>query len=130
MFASASDHMLSNERKQKELQDLQEGKVSEEWEWKEEWRAKKLKAVLEERATMGGIGEVPVKVPRNSRVSSLEELPPSFTAEKDVLYMEYCVRLIFAAYLVRTTNSTSSGTFGHLTTRTLCPRRQSSLQRN
>jgi hypothetical protein len=81
---------LSNERKQKELQDLLDGKVSEEW--RGEWRAKRLKAVLEERAAKVGISEVPVKVPRNPRVSSLGELPPSFTAEKDVMDMEYCVK--------------------------------------
>ena len=64
--------MLSNERKQKELQDLQDGKVSEEW--RKEWRAKKSKAVLEERDAKGGISEVPAKPARNLRVSSLEEL--------------------------------------------------------
>jgi hypothetical protein len=47
--------VLSNERKQKELQDLQDGKVSEEW--RKEWRAKKLNATLEERDAKGGIGE-------------------------------------------------------------------------
>jgi hypothetical protein len=91
-YASASEHALSNEQKQKELQDLQDGKVSEEW--REEWRTKKLKAVQEERAANGGISEVPVRVPRNPRVSSLEELPPSFTAEKDVMDVQYCVKHI------------------------------------
>jgi hypothetical protein len=53
--ASASEHVLSNERKQKELQDLQDGKVSEEL--RKEWGAKRSKATLEERGAKGGIGE-------------------------------------------------------------------------
>jgi hypothetical protein len=69
VHASASEHALSNERKHKELQDLQDGKVSQEW--RDEWRAKKSKAVLEERAAKGGSSE-------------------------DVMDMENCVRHISA----------------------------------
>ncbi len=82
--------MLSNERKQKELQDLQDGRVSEEL--RKEWGAKKSKATLEECDAKGGMGEAPARPPRNPRVNSLEELPPSFTAEKDVMDMAYCVK--------------------------------------
>jgi hypothetical protein len=41
--ASADEHALSNERKRKELQDLQGGAITEEH--REEWKAKNLKAV-------------------------------------------------------------------------------------
>ncbi len=89
-YASASEHALSNERKQKELQDLQEGKVSEDWQ--KEWRAKKLKAVQDEKNAKGGITDAPLRVQRNPRVSLLDELPLSFTAKKDVMDMQYCVK--------------------------------------
>jgi hypothetical protein len=74
--SSASEDVLSNERKQKNLQDLQ---------------LEKSKATLEECDAKGGMGEAPARPPRNLRVNSLEESSPSFTAEKDVVDMAYCV---------------------------------------
>jgi hypothetical protein len=87
--ASAREHALSNERKQKELQDLQDGKVSEEQ--RKEWKAMRLKAAQEENAKCL-IKEPPPRGPRSIRVASLDDLPLSFTAEKSVMDMHYCVQ--------------------------------------
>ncbi len=86
---SANEHALSNAQKQKELQDMQEGKDTEDW--KKEWRAKRLKAAQKEENARCCIKEPPPRGPRSLRVASLDHLPPSFTAEKKVMDMQYCV---------------------------------------
>jgi hypothetical protein len=45
---SAKEHALSNERKQKELQDLQDGVITEEQ--RKEWKARRLKAAQDENS--------------------------------------------------------------------------------
>ncbi len=45
---SAKEHALSNERKQRELQDLQDGVITEEQ--RKEWKARNLKAAQDEKA--------------------------------------------------------------------------------
>jgi hypothetical protein len=84
------EHALSNERKRKELQDLQGEPITEKH--RDEWKA------LNQKAAQGKKGKEPedepsmARPPRSLRVASLEEMPASFTAPKSVLDMQYCVR--------------------------------------
>jgi hypothetical protein len=88
--SSAEEHASSNERKHKELQDLQGAPITEKH--KGEWKA------LNQKAAQGKKGKEPedeasrTRPPRNLRVASLEEMPASFTAPKSVMDMQYCVR--------------------------------------
>ncbi len=87
----ARKHALSNERKQKELQDLQDGAITEEQ--MEEWKARNnLKATQDEKAKVPDKEPLAARPPRSIRVASLEELPASFTAAKSVMDMQYCVQ--------------------------------------
>jgi hypothetical protein len=70
--ASASEHTLSNIRKQNELQDLQDAEGKEER--RKEWKARRLKAAQEENAKCI-IKEPPPRGPRSLRVASLDDLP-------------------------------------------------------
>ncbi len=87
---SAEERASSNERKHKELQDLQGGPITEKH--RDEWKA------LNQKAAQGKKGKEPedeasrTRPPRNLRVASLEEMPASFTAPKSVMDMQYCVR--------------------------------------
>ncbi len=85
--ASASEHTLSNTQRQRELQDMQEEKDAEGR--KKGGGAKSLQAAQKENATCL-IKEPPPRAPRNLRVSLLDELPPSFTADKEVLFAWTC----------------------------------------
>jgi hypothetical protein len=86
--ASASEHTLSNIQKQKELQDMQDEKDAEGR--KKESGVQSLQAAPKENAT-GPAKKTPPRAPRNLRVSSLDELSLSFTAEKEVMDVQYCV---------------------------------------
>jgi hypothetical protein len=77
---SAKEHALRNERKQKELQGLQDGAITEEQ--REEWKARNRKAAQDAKAKGPDKEPLAVKRPRSIRVASLEELPASFTAAK------------------------------------------------
>jgi hypothetical protein len=88
-YVSAEEHALSNERKRKELQDLQGGAITEEQ--REEWKARNRKAARDAKAKGPDKELSAVKPPRNVRVASLKELPASFTAAKSVMDMQYCV---------------------------------------
>ncbi len=90
VHASAEEHALSNERRRKELQDLQGGAITEEH--REEWKAKNLKAEQDKKAKGPDIEPPATQPARNIRVASLEELPASFTASKRVMDMQYCVQ--------------------------------------
>ncbi len=87
---SAKEHALSNERKQKELQDLQDVVITEEQ--RKEWKARKLKAAQDENAKCLVKEPPATRPPRSTRVASLDDLPLSFTAEKSVMDMQYCVK--------------------------------------
>jgi hypothetical protein len=92
--ASAKEHALSNERRSKELQDLQGGAITERH--REEWKAMNLKAAQDLKTKdPDNKGPSVVKPPRNIRVASLEEMPASFTAPKSVMDMQYvlCTKL-------------------------------------
>ncbi len=82
----AEEHTLSNERKCKELQDLQTGAIT--GEHREEWKVMNLKAVQDKKAKVPD-KEPPVAKPAGS--TSLDEMPASFTAAKSVMDMQYCV---------------------------------------
>jgi hypothetical protein len=88
--ASAEEHALSNERKHKELQDLQGGPITEKQ--RDEWIA------LNQKAAQGKKDKEPedkaskTRPSRNLRVASLEEMPGSFTTPKRVMDMQYCVQ--------------------------------------
>jgi hypothetical protein len=87
---SAEEHALNNERKHKELQDLQGAPITEKH--RSEWKA------LNQKAAQGKKDKEPEdetsrkRPPRNLRVASLEEMPASFTAPKSVMDMQYCVQ--------------------------------------
>ncbi len=87
---SAKEHALSNERKQKELQDLQDGVITEEQ--RKEWKARKLKAAKDENVKCLAKEPPATRPPRSTRVASLDDLLLSFTAEKSVMDMQYCVK--------------------------------------
>jgi hypothetical protein len=87
---SAEEHALSNERKRKELQDLQGGPITERH--REEWKAKNLKAAQGKKDKEPEDEPSMARPPRNLRVASLEEMPASFTAPKSVMDMQYCVQ--------------------------------------
>jgi hypothetical protein len=89
-YASADEHALSNERKRKELQDLQGGPITERR--REEWKAMNLKAAQGKKDKEPVEEPSVARPPRNLRVASLEELPGSFTAPKSVMDMQYCVQ--------------------------------------
>ncbi len=74
----------------KELQDLQDGAITEEQ--REEWKARNLKAAQDEKAKVLDKEPPAARPPRSVRVASLEELPASFTAAKSVMDMQYCVQ--------------------------------------
>jgi hypothetical protein len=89
-YASAEEHALSDERKRKELQELQGGAITERH--REEWKAMNLKAAQDMKAKDPDNGPSEAKPPRSTRVTSLEEMPASFTASKSVMHMQYCVQ--------------------------------------
>jgi hypothetical protein len=114
--SSAEEHALSNERKRKELQDLQGGAITERS--REEWKAMNLKAAQDMKAQDPDEEPPVAKPPRNIRVASLEEMPGPFTAAKSVMDMEYCVKnLTGLRVLAGRTTSASSVTSGHRTIR-------------
>jgi hypothetical protein len=86
LHASVEEHASSNERKRKELQDLQGAPINEKR--RDEWKA------LNQKAAQGKKDNEPLKPrpPRSLRVSSLDEMPASFTAPKSVIDMQYCVQ--------------------------------------
>ncbi len=88
--ASADEHALNNERKRKELQDLQGGPITERR--REEWEAMNLKGAQGKKGKEPDEEPSVARPPRNLRVASLEELPGSFTAPKSVMDMQYCVQ--------------------------------------
>jgi hypothetical protein len=88
-YVSAEEHALSNERKRKELQDLQGGAITEEQ--REEWKARNRKAAQDVKAKVPDKEPPATRPPRSIRVASLQELPASFTAAKSVMDMQYCV---------------------------------------
>jgi hypothetical protein len=87
---SADEHALSNERKRKQLQDLQGGPITERH--REKWKAMNLKEAQGKKDKEPEDEPLMARPPRNLRVASLEELPGSFAAPKSVLDMQYCVR--------------------------------------
>ncbi len=86
---SADEHALSNERKRKELQDLQGGPITEKH--RDEWKAVNQKAAQGKKDKEPKDEPSMARPPRNLRVASLEEMPASFTAPKSVMDMQYCV---------------------------------------
>jgi hypothetical protein len=89
VHTSAEEHTLSNERKRKELQEIQGAAIS--GEHREEWKAMNLKAAQDKKAKIPDKEPPFAKPPRSIRVASLEEMPASFTAAKSVMDMQYCV---------------------------------------
>jgi hypothetical protein len=89
-YESVKEHALSNERKQKELQDLQDGEITEEQ--RKESKARRLKAAQDENAKCLVKKPPATRPPRSTRVASLDDLPLSFAAEKSVMDMQYCVK--------------------------------------
>ena len=87
---SAEEHASSNERKRKELLDLQGGPISEKL--RDEWKASNQKAALGKKDKEPEAGPSGARPPRNLRVASLDEMPASFSAPKRVMDMQYCVR--------------------------------------
>ncbi len=92
--ASASEHALSNSRKLRERQETQEERdverIGKECDLSSEQRSKEKLAIREENAKIL-IKETPARGPRSIRVGSLGDLPRSFTAQKSVLDMQYCI---------------------------------------
>ncbi len=84
--ASAEEHALSNERRSKELQDLQGGAITEMH--RGEWKAMNLKAAQDVKTKDPDKEPSVAKPPRNIRVASLEEMPAAFTAPKSVMDMQ------------------------------------------
>jgi hypothetical protein len=117
--ASAEEHTLSNERKHKELQDLQGGAITEGH--REEWKARSLKAAQDKKAKVLDKEPPAAKSPRSIRFASLEEMPASFTAAKSVMDMQYCVENLTDLRVPGRTTSASSVTSGHRTIRTPHP---------
>jgi hypothetical protein len=87
---SAEEHASSNERKHKELQDLQGGPITEKH--RDEWKALNQKAAQGKKDKEPEEGPSKTRPPRNLRVASLEEMPGSFTTPKKVMDMQYCVQ--------------------------------------
>ena len=87
---AADEHASSNERKHKELRDLQGGRITERH--REEWKVMNQKAAQGKRDKEPDDEPSVARSPRSLRVASLEELPGSFTAPKSVLDMQCCVQ--------------------------------------
>jgi hypothetical protein len=87
---SADEPALINERKRKELQDLEGGPITEKH--RDEWKTMNLKAAQGKKGKEPEDEPSMARPPRSLRVASLEEMPASFTAPKSVMDMQYCVQ--------------------------------------
>jgi hypothetical protein len=82
-------YVRENERKRKELQDLQGAPISEKH--KSEWKALNQKATQSKKDKEAEGKTSKARPPRNVRVASLEEMPGTFAIQKRVMDMQYCV---------------------------------------
>ena len=90
MQVSEEEHAASNERKRKELQDLQGGPIT--GKLREEWKAMNRNVAPTKKDEKQEAEVANTRPPRNLRVSSWDEMPASFSAPKRVMDMQYCVR--------------------------------------
>ncbi len=123
--ASAGEHALWNAQRLKELQQTQEDKdverITREANLRREQKSMEKCVIQEENSK--ALQKVPnARGSRSTKVESLSDLPPSFTAAKSVTDMHYCVtQLSELRTLAGETTSENSVIFGIRTTSTPCP---------